>query len=559
MRFFGFLVEEGTGGLMIRWDDLKHIHVIRKLEDIVSQWFHTDILFLDERGQIRNFDASAASLGFKSPLTQVFLKNEKGGRALFLESLKHASETIQKSPQQHLVLTGPGGIEKFFISKIMGENEFLGSVVACSYLESGGLQALTEESTALGMSPLKKAGDDRLLAVVDQLGFEQALKQMKVLDDGQKQYFYELIDLVAQEINTFHMEIFKREERIIALNSELGNRYSYDSMIGKAKPMQDLYALLDKIRSSESTVLIQGENGTGKELIARAIHFHSPRQNRQFITVNCSAFNENLLDSELFGHVKGSFTGAIRDKKGLLETADHGTLFLDEIGDMPQAMQVKLLRVLQEGSFTPVGGNDLVKVDVRVLAATNKDLKEMVEDGIFREDLYYRINVINLWVPALRERKEDIPILVDHFMNRGCKEKNIPLKSFAKRTLEKFFDYPWPGNIRELENEVERLLVLSGDEEKIPSELLSSRIRDFGDKGKIQGTRVSGKLKDALEDLEKVMIRDGLKRTNWNKSRLSKELGISRAGLIMKVEKYHLDKRKLARAGSNGSSSGEAA
>jgi DNA-binding NtrC family response regulator len=181
------------------------------------------------------------------------------------------------------------------------------------------------------------------------------------------------------------------------------------------------------------------------------------------------------------------------------------------------------------------------------VAATNKDLKEMVEQGTFREDLYYRINVINLVVPSLRDRKEDIPVLMDHFVAVGCKEKGIPVKTFAKRTMEKMFDYPWPGNVRELQNEVERLLVLSGDEPRIPSELLSSRIRDFGESAKVQGVRVAGKLKDALEELEKTMIKEGLRRTNWNKSRLAKELGISRAGLIMKVEKYGLDKRRIPR------------
>jgi two-component system, NtrC family, response regulator HupR/HoxA len=222
-------------------------------------------------------------------------------------------------------------------------------------------------------------------------------------------------------------------------------------------------------------------------------------------------------------------------------------LFLDEIGDMSPTMQVKLLRVLQEGTLTPVGGTEQRKVDVRVVAATNKDLKEMVETGLFREDLYYRINVINLVVPPLRDRKEDIPILIDHFLARGCKEKNLAIKTFAKRAMEKIFDYPWPGNIRELENEIERLIVLSGEDPRIAADMLSQRIRDFGEHSKVQGVRVAGKLKDALEELERTMIREGLRRTNWNKSRLAKELGISRAGLIMKVEKYGLDKRKLLR------------
>ncbi|MBY0469650.1 sigma 54-interacting transcriptional regulator [bacterium] len=523
---------------MINWDELKHIHVIRKLEEILAQWFNTEIFFVDDRGQVRNYDPLDRQREFKNPLCATLLPKDKG-RELVLKAIAEANEKAFKSDQSHLVLDGPAGFEKVLVSRIAVDNDFLGSVFAYCFVEN----EVSADKKAAAKNHVQSMG-------LDGDAFEQAMGRMRPLTVAEKKYLYELVDLVAQEIVTFHTEITKREERISALNNQLGTRYSYDSMIGKSKNMQDLYALLDKIKHSESTVLIQGENGTGKELIARSIHFNSPRANGQFVTVNCSAFNENLLDSELFGHVKGSFTGAIKDKKGLFEVADKGTLFLDEIGDMPLAMQVKLLRVLQEGTLTPVGGTEQKKVEVRVLAATNKDLKEMVEQGTFREDLYYRINVINIVVPPLRDRKEDIPILVDHFLTRGCKEKGVSLKALAKRAMEKIFDYPWPGNIRELENEVERLIVLTGDEERISADLLSQRIRDFGEQSKVQGVRVAGKLKDALEELEKTMIREGLRRTNWNKSRLAKELGISRAGLIMKVEKYGLDKRRLTRPGS---------
>jgi len=488
---------------MINWDELKHIHVIRKLEGILAQWFHTDIFFVDERGQVRNYDAHDKTREFKNPLSTMLLAKDSG-RAYFLKCLSDANERAYKSNEPHIVVDGPTGIGHVLVSRIAVDNDYLGSVVAFSYVE----KPITAELKASAKLVAQEQG-------LETEHFDQYVSRVKPLTDGEKKYFYELVDLVAQEIVTFHTEISKREERINALNNQLGNRYSYDQMIGKSKPMQDLYAMLDKIKNSESTVLVQGENGTGKELIARAIHFNSPRKGAQFVTVNCSAFNENLLDSELFGHVKGSFTGAIKDKKGLFESADKGTLFLDEIGDMSPTMQVKLLRVLQDGTLTPVGGNELR----------------------------------NLIVPPLRDRKEDIPVLVDHFISRGCKEKNVALKQFAKRTMEKIFDYTWPGNIRELENECERLIVLSGDEVRIPAELLSQRIRDFGEHSKVQGVRVAGKLKDALEELERTMIKEGLRRTNWNKSRLAKELGISRAGLIMKVEKYGLDKRKLARAG----------
>jgi transcriptional regulator with PAS, ATPase and Fis domain len=224
---------------------------------------------------------------------------------------------------------------------------------------------------------------------------------------------------------------------------------------------------------------------------------------------------------------------------------------------MSLSMQVKLLRVLQQGTLTPVGGTDERKVDVRVIAATNRDLKRMIEDGTFREDLYYRINVINIQVPSLRERKEDIPVLVDHFLLKNCKEKEIPLKVLTSRTMEKIFDYHWPGNIRQLENEMERLVVLSGTETKVGPELLSQPIRDAvtgsggGNKGSMS-LKFAGKLRDAMEELEKSMIKEGLRRTKWNKSKLATDLGISRAGLIMKVEKYGLDKRKGMRDGEGG-------
>ncbi|HND84342.1 MAG TPA: sigma 54-interacting transcriptional regulator, partial [Pseudobdellovibrionaceae bacterium] len=377
---------------------------------------------------------------------------------------------------------------------------------------------------------------------------ENAARKLRYLDENEKLHMREICDLLAQEIVTLHLEITSREDRIRELNRELGNRFRYDNMIGKSKPMQQLYALLEKIKTADSTIMIQGENGTGKELIAKSIHYNSLRKDKPFVIQNCSAFNDNLLESELFGHVKGSFTGALKDKEGLFEKADKGTFFLDEIGDTSPQMQVKLLRVLQEGTFLPVGATEQKKVDVRIIAATNRNLKEMVEQGTFREDLYYRLNVINLRVPALRERKEDIPYLVDFFLHRMHEQNPGQKKVLTKRALEVLMDYSWPGNVRELQNQIERLWTLSGDDSKLTAEHLDPKITANLEKEKVQGARLAGKLKDALEELERDMIREGLRRTGWNKSKLAKELGISRAGLIMKVEKYGLDKRKIARS-----------
>lgn len=533
---------------MINWDELRHIHVIRKLQQIIGQWFHAEVFFLDERGVVRNYDPYDRQREFKNPLCANLLPKE-AGRDRVLSFFRETSDQFSQQKDHHLTTQGPFGFEKIFASKVVLDGEYLGSVIAYCHVES----AVDAKAIAAAGAEVEKLGMDREL-------FEDAARKMKVLTASEVKYFYEMVDLVAQEITTFHTEISKREARIHALSNQLENRYSYNQMIGKSKPMQELYSMLDKVSASEATVLVQGENGTGKELIARSIHFNSPRKNGSFVTVNCSAFNENLLDSELFGHVKGSFTGAIKDKKGLFEVAHNGTLFLDEVGDMTLTMQVKLLRVLQQGTLIPVGGTEERKVEVRVIAATNRDLKSMIEEGTFREDLYYRINVINIQVPALRERKEDLPVLIDHFLLKSCKEKEVPLKALTSRAMEKIFDYNWPGNIRQLENEMERLVVLSGSETKIGPELLSPQIRDAAPGsggGKGVSIKFAGKLKDAMEELEKSMIKEGLRRTKWNKSKLAKELGISRAGLIMKVEKYGLDKRKLGRDETGGG--GEAA
>lgn len=518
---------------MINWDEFEHIHVIKKLKQILNSWWNIDVLFTDERGHLRGFDSDKAV--YCNPAVAFLAQKEVGQTSL--------SELVTKAIEELRVSQNRFAIKKWELSgfdvgifPILIENDFVGAVIAAGFFKdeniSQRIQDVKEHLLALGMS-----GET----------FEKSLAKLKYLDDQDRGHFGELCELVAHEIVTLHLEISSREDRIRELNKDLGNRFKYDNMIGKSKPMQSLYALLDKIRGADSTVLVQGENGTGKELIAKSIHYNSNRKDRPFVLQNCSAFNDNLLESELFGHVKGSFTGAIKDKKGLFEMADKGTFFLDEIGDTSPTMQVKLLRVLQEGTFTPVGATDMRKVDVRIIAATNRNLKEMVEQGTFREDLYYRLNVINIRVPPLRERKEDIPYLVDFFLQRLLEVSGGQKKVLTKRALEKLYDYAWPGNVRELQNEIERLCVLSGEETKLMAEHLSPKILEAGEKNKVQGTRLQGKLKDALEDLEREMIKEGLRRTGWNKSKLAKELGISRAGLIMKVEKYNLDKRKMAR------------
>lgn len=516
----------------IQWEDFERIHVVRKIREVIGSWFSVDILLVDDQGKIRN-----SFKGDESPranfLMKKILNNDVGWEYLSQTVEKVNSQLMKSNLRFHEFVFLPN-VEGLAIPIVVDE-EYFGAVVALGYRKD----------------PVEIAGSE-YLSQAKVLGFsdgeaQEAYRGLKNIAIAETQYFRELSELVAQEIVTLHKEISSRDNRIEELNQQLGGRYRYDSMIGKSKPMQDLYSLLDKIKASESTVLIQGKNGTGKELIAKAIHFNSPLKDKVFFPLNCAAFNDNLLESELFGHVKGSFTGAIRDRKGCFEMANGGTLFMDEIGDVSPAMQVKLLRVLQDGTYTPVGGTDVKKTKVRIVAATNRDLKTMVEDGSFRQDLFYRLAVIGITVPALKDRKEDILLLAEHFLAKSSKEKGLEPKVLTKRAIEKLYDFDWPGNIRELENEMERVTVLAGTEKFIGPEMLSSRIRESEDRPKVQGARLEGKLKDALENLERDMIREGLRRTGWNKSRLAKELGISRAGLIMKVEKYDLDKRRLTR------------
>jgi transcriptional regulator with PAS, ATPase and Fis domain len=324
-------------------------------------------------------------------------------------------------------------------------------------------------------------------------------------------------------------------DRVPAPDAGDGARTGLASIVGGSPAMQDLYALIERVAPSDSTVLIQGENGTGKELVARAIHARSNRREHAFVVTNCSAFNDNLLDSELFGHRRGAFTGAVADKPGLFEAADLGTFFLDEIGDMSPALQVKILRVLQEGTFTRVGDVDTRKVDVRIIAATNRDLAALVEAGQFRQDLYYRIHVINVVLAPLRERGGDVALLIESFLAR--QRRSGRAKRLSPECTQRMIEYPWPGNVRELENEIERLVVLSGDSPAIETELLSPRIRSYTPR-EDDPASASGSLPAAVEALERRMIGDAMRRHNGNKTRAADELKVSRRNLIRLVQKY---------------------
>ncbi len=300
--------------------------------------------------------------------------------------------------------------------------------------------------------------------------------------------------------------------------------HPFNEIVGDAPAVRDVVKLLAKVVKSEATVLVHGESGTGKELIARAIHYHGPRAKKPFIVQNCSAFNDNLLESALFGHVRGAFTGAVKDQPGLFQTADGGTFFLDEIGDMSAALQVKLLRVLQEGTFTPVGGTKPVRVDVRIIAASHKDLATMVQHKQFREDLFYRVNVLKITVPPLRERTADIPRLAQHFVGKHWRNQQTPAPRLSQSALARLVAYQWPGNIRELENEIERMLVLAGDATELTGSMVSTRVA-----GMVAPPPKT--MRDALATAESEAVVQALGRHLGDRDGAAADLGISRSYL----------------------------
>jgi len=337
---------------------------------------------------------------------------------------------------------------------------------------------------------------------------------------------------VMLRIKDLHDELRRERNKNILLSQALEKRYSFGNIIGKNDRMQEIYELISDISNTDSTVLIQGESGTGKELIARAIHFNSSRKNKPFIIANCSAYSQNLLESELFGHERGAFTGAIRRKIGRFELAHGGTVFLDEIGEVSPPTQIMLLRVLQDHRFERVGGEETLEVDVRVIAATNKNLTEEMKKGTFREDLYYRLNVIPIFIPPLRERKDDISFLALHFLEKFSREKGKKIVDFSPEVMEIFLAHTWPGNVRELENVIEHAVII-GKKDEIYSKDLPQYLLQKPLQGKELAT---------LQDFEKDLILKTLKETNWNKHKAAQKLKINRSTLYGKMRRYGLSK-----------------
>ncbi|GAB4339944.1 MAG: sigma-54 dependent transcriptional regulator [Calditrichia bacterium] len=395
--------------------------------------------------------------------------------------------------------------------------------------EMDGIRLLDEVS--------KKYPDIAVIMITAHGTIETAVEAMK---KGAKDYILKplrLDEILAKVETISQLKSLIKENAY--LREKLSQKYNLNNMIGKNRKMLELFDLVKDIAQTNSTVLIRGESGTGKELIANAIHFNSDRIKKPFVKVNCAVLAENLLESELFGHVKGAFTGAIRDKMGRFELANGGTIFLDEIGDISPNMQLKLLRVLQEGEFERVGGTETLKVDVRILAATNRDLEAMMKSGEFRQDLYYRLNVIPIYVPPLRERKDDIPLLVTHFITKFNKQFNKNIDVIDDEAMRHLQNYNWPGNIRELENLIERAVVLNKTGKLTTKDFPPYIIQEEAEPDiEIDPDR---SLTDVVDNFEKQLILKALRENNFNKLRTAEKLGIHRSTFMSKLKKYGIN------------------
>ena len=342
-----------------------------------------------------------------------------------------------------------------------------------------------------------------------------------------------------------------------ALKSEVSSKYRFENIVGASAPMQAVFGLIAKISPTNSTVLITGESGTGKEMIARAIHYNSLRKDQQFVVVDCNTLSQDLLESELFGHVKGAFTGAVANKRGMFEMANNGTLFLDEFGNISLSTQAKLLRVIQEREFRPVGSTSTQKTNVRLITATNKDLKAMVGDGSFREDLYYRINVFPIHAPPLRDRRDDIPALAFHFLKLFCKELDRPLPSISDAAMSLLVGYGWPGNVRELQSTIQRAVILATDKVIHQAHLVS--LADTLPRLDIEVPRNSEDLKrikkvvreKSVEDVEKLFIQETLKRNDSNVTQSAQETGMQRSNFQALMKKYNIRVRDTVSDGGS--------
>jgi DNA-binding NtrC family response regulator len=442
-----------------------------------------------------------------------------------------------------------------------------GYAVKSALSAAAGFEILAKEAVDLVVTDIKMPGADGMdvlryarenlpdLPVILITAYGSIAQAVEALKAGALDYVVKPFDVEELKIIVGRGLASRRlKQENILLKRDLKDRYSFEQMIGKSRPMQEIYILIEKVASTDSTVLITGDSGTGKEMAARAIHLQGARRDHAFVSINCAALPENLLESELFGHVRGSFTGAVSDKKGMFELAQRGTLFLDEVGEMSPWTQVKLLRALQERKVRRVGGADEIPVDVRIIAATNQDLKKRIQEGKFREELFYRLNVISIDMPPLRKRVEDIPILIAHFLQKYCDKMGKRPKRFTPDVVGLLEGYAWPGNIRELENVIERIVAIEDRETVtaacLPQEIVSPQKKKL----ETQELFAPGfNLTRHLDEITKKYIQEALSVTGGSLQKAAPLLGLSYRTIRYLIGKYDLNQvRKAEKRNGNG-------
>ncbi len=508
------------------WNNILESHIVKVFKAIAGQWWGLDVSFYDNIGNYRMNGVHFRN--YHCALMQTKKKTAKDclvSRVESLKGLQYAGKTVACEVCENF---------RAIIVPIFANGEYIASIMVTG-----------------GQSPVKKSIQEQSIRKLIRLGFDKTVlrqyeDKIRIIDRSAEDDITKLMKLVSKDISIFYGSLLNNNDvkGEQALPADWKQNGKYKTIIGKSVSMRDVFRKLELIEKSTSPVLIEGETGTGKELIAAAVHYNSILKDDPFVVQNCSAFSDEVLCSELFGHEKGSFTGAISERKGLFEIADKGTLFLDEVGDVSLKLQGTLMRVLENGTFYRVGGTEEKRVNVRLITATNKDLTKLVAEGLFRKDLLYRINNLRITMAPLRERKEDIMQLFFSFLDHYIKSINIENKDVSSDLGKLLTLYSWPGNVRELKNVVENLVIMSGNSKRIGPEHLPPEIKQASFAEPSAMNHKSGRtLPDTLKLFDKEITRNVLLKAKWNKTVAARELGISRASLNNRIEKFKLQKR----------------
>ena len=535
--------EVDTGALApIDWEQVKKLRVTRKIMDALADLGITAIYLTPSN---RRKDARKKYLGYGSKKMLVhaervfFSSGESGFNKLltkhqdaFEQYRENCADLIEEALETRDIIKKEDsfGLTQVAMTVYAGK-EVLG-VLRCGNFVNGKLDDLTVAKILESLSHYRMSSRD----------VEQEVRQLPYFTSEKVAVVINLMQMMTQEIGGYLEEILKETVQTVD-----ASQHNFEGLISKSPVLMEILRQIRLIGASGSSVIIYGESGTGKELIANLIHKNSKRADQPFVTINCAALTETLLEAELFGYKKGAFTGAIADKKGLFEVADNGTVFLDEVGEMSLSLQVKILRLIQEGTFMRVGDTQTRQVDVRVISATHRDLRKFIELGKFREDLYYRLAVVELTLPPLRDRTDDIPLLSNHFLQEFAQKTGKTGIKLSGEVAKIFFEYFWPGNVRELRNEIERIVALSASDSLIRSQDLSKKFFYETYPENIQTTDDEGEgfIKKLVDDFERSLLSKYLQKHKWNKTKVARLCGITRQGLNKKISKYRLDRRRM--------------